>query len=155
MVYPWKSQSQQKTPEINEYNRDKKYMKIWAHNFEKQKSYISLRFFFRVKKKDHGKCSNFFVFQSYVLRFSEIFCPYLKRPFPGSFVFGHISGGVPITYSKSFKKIQNKTLHLLELVVGIPSRDEPRHGMSPGNERTRTRQKILKIWAHNFEKQKS
>ena len=33
-------------------------------------------------------CSNFFVFQSYELRFSEIFCPYLKRSFPGSFVFG-------------------------------------------------------------------
>ena len=39
------------------------------------------------------KKSNFFVFQSYVFRFSEIFCLDLKRRFPGSFVFGLISGG--------------------------------------------------------------
>ena len=30
-------------------------------------------------------CSNFFVFQSYELRFSEIFCLVLKRSFPGFF----------------------------------------------------------------------
>ena len=29
----------QKTPEINELERKKKSLKIWAHNFEKQKSY--------------------------------------------------------------------------------------------------------------------
>ena len=46
------------------------------------------------EKKYHrfSKCSNFFVFQSYVLRFSGFFCLDLKRSFPGSFVFLLISG---------------------------------------------------------------
>ena len=29
----------EKTSEINELDTDKKALKIWAHNFEKQKSY--------------------------------------------------------------------------------------------------------------------
>ena len=38
----------QKTPEMNELETDKFSLKIWAHNFEKQKSYRSLKscFFF-------------------------------------------------------------------------------------------------------------
>ena len=37
--------------------------------------------------------SNFFVFQSYELRFSGKFCLFLKRSFPVSFVVGSIPGG--------------------------------------------------------------
>ena len=33
-----RDEKKQKTPEINVLNRDKKSLKIWAHNFEKQKS---------------------------------------------------------------------------------------------------------------------
>ena len=39
--------------------------------------------------------SNFFVFQSYELRFSGKFCLVLIRSFPGSFVIGSIPG-VPL-----------------------------------------------------------
>ena len=43
-----------------------------------------------------SKCSNFFVFQNYVLRFSDVFCPYLIRPFPGSFIiFSSLEGYPP------------------------------------------------------------
>ena len=51
-----------------------------------------------VEKNDFSKskkCSNFFVFQSYELRFSGIFCPVLIRSFPGSFVKKSILSGVP------------------------------------------------------------
>ena len=41
-------------------------------------------------------CSNFFVFQNYELRFSEIFGLILIRSFPGSFMKKSVSGGVPL-----------------------------------------------------------
>ena len=46
----------QKTPEMNELETDKIFLKIWAHNFEKQKSYRSLksRVFFCKKKNVSG-----------------------------------------------------------------------------------------------------
>ena len=44
-------------------------------------------FFFRLFCHRRFFCSNFFVFQSCELRFSEIFCQVLIRSFPGSFGF--------------------------------------------------------------------
>ena len=41
-------------------------------------------------------CSNFFVFQSYVLRFRGIFCQVLIRSFPESFVKTIYPGGTPL-----------------------------------------------------------
>ena len=48
---------------------------IWVFHqyFEEKNSALAL---------PTSSCSNVFVFQSYVLGFSEIFCPYLKRSFP-------------------------------------------------------------------------
>ena len=40
-----------------------------------------------------SKCSNFFVFQNYDLRFSVIFHPVLIRSFPGSFAIWGIPRG--------------------------------------------------------------
>ena len=36
--YPLGCPKSQKTPEMNELETDKTFLKIWAHNFEKQKS---------------------------------------------------------------------------------------------------------------------
>ena len=39
----WKSKFQQNTPEMNELGPDKNCLKIWTHNFEKQKSCSNLK----------------------------------------------------------------------------------------------------------------
>ena len=50
------------------------------------------------------KKSNFFAFQSYELRFSEIFFRYLKHPFPGYFPYpASLEGGMIF----SPRKVQN------------------------------------------------
>ena len=61
-------------------------------------------FFFWQIKNIFYFCSNFFVFQSCELRFSGIFYRFPIRSFPGSFVFGLISGGV---FAAIYKKIKN------------------------------------------------
>ena len=43
MVPPPEMDSQEKTPEMNELEPGLKSLKIWAHNFEKQKSYSLLK----------------------------------------------------------------------------------------------------------------
>ena len=40
---PWKSPFPQKTPEMNELEPDNNFLKIWTHNFEKQKSWSNLK----------------------------------------------------------------------------------------------------------------
>ena len=51
---PLEIEFSQNTPEMNELEPNKKSLKIWAHNFEKQKSWIILGivFFFAEKKHD-------------------------------------------------------------------------------------------------------
>ena len=41
----WDELGHQKTPEMNELEVDKYAVQIWAHNFEKQKSWSDLIFF--------------------------------------------------------------------------------------------------------------
>ena len=49
---PLEIEFSQNTPEMNELEPNKKSLKIWAHNFEKQKSWSILGFsFFLVQKK--------------------------------------------------------------------------------------------------------
>ena len=49
------------------------------------------------------KNSNFVVFQNHELRFSEIFCRCLKRPFPGYFLYPASVEGVPFFLRNKFK----------------------------------------------------
>ena len=107
MVPPPQMPDTGNTPEMDVSDSDKKSLKIWAHNFEKHKSYNFL------SKWGGGvlppptsiKNYNFCVFQSYELRFSEIFCRYLKRPFPGYFLYPASVEGVPFFLRKKFKII--------------------------------------------------
>ena len=63
-----------------------------------------------MKKITRSNCSNFFVFQSYELRFSGIFCLDLKRPFPGSFEFWDSQDEYPLAHNMYCKKVA--ILHL-------------------------------------------
>mgnify|MGYP003718361629 CR=1 FL=1 len=53
-------------------------------------------------------CSNFFVFQNYELRFSEIFCLVLIRSFPGSFAKNFIPCGPLWGTTVGIKRIFSK-----------------------------------------------
>ena len=81
-----------------------KFWKFWKNilifiNLGNFGNFRKLFGFFLQKKTNNVNTSIFFVFQSYELRFSGLFCQVLIRSFPGSFVFGLISGGVPTTTS--------------------------------------------------------
>ena len=72
-------------PEMNVSDRDQKILKIWAHNFEKQKSWSNLNFVF--------KPSIFFAHSDFVrvslthlMRSSELQCP-VQCPWPSVTVF--------------------------------------------------------------------
>ena len=71
--------------------------------------------------------SNFFVFQSYELRFSEIFFLDLKRSFPGSFAFGVASRVVNIisVLNRSIS-IELYTFEVLYCYI-IPPQGYPEH----------------------------
>ena len=55
-------------------------------------------------------CSNFFVFQSYELRFSGKKCLVLIRSFPESFVFGSSLEGIPTTIATALLIIRTPPL---------------------------------------------
>ena len=98
------------------------------------------RSFFLAKKNRWQKCSNFFVFQSCELRFSGILCLYLKPPFPGSFEFRLISGGVPTTIYKheniKLEKTGKKHTFFNSVVGSYPGVTSG--GIIARNERIRT-----------------
>ena len=87
-------------------------------------------------------CSNYFVFQSYELSFSEIVCLLLIRSFPGSFMFGLISRWVPTTISKKIKNEITKSepkKHISKM-CGRMSPWVPQKSKDPGNRVFRSRQ---------------
>ena len=51
---PLEIEFSQNTPEMNELEPNKKSLKIWTHNFEKQKSWSILGFWFFDKKTKIG-----------------------------------------------------------------------------------------------------
>ena len=87
-------------------------------------------------------CSNYFVFQSYELSFSEIVCLLLIRSFPGSFMLGLISRWVPTTISKNIKNEITKSeqkKHISKM-CGRMSLWVPQESKDPGNRVFRSRQ---------------
>ena len=74
MVPPWDEISQQKTPEMNELETDKIFLKISAHNFEKQKSWSALK---NIKRQDQTANYHFiylnFIFDNATVRSTD-FC---------------------------------------------------------------------------------
>ena len=66
-------------------------------------------YFLGPKKYKKVNCSNFFVFQNWKLRFSDLFCLCLKRSFPGCFVIWMSQGEYPSAYLYPILKTVTKT----------------------------------------------
>ena len=108
---------------------------------DKNISEIYLRFL--GKKWRNSKCSNFCVFQSYELRFWEEICLFIIRSFPGSFVFGLISGeGYPPPLLTYTKKILPKIIQIFIFWTSL---------LLIYNENFRGKHfGFSKLWAHIF-----
>ena len=128
--------------------------------------------FQKLKKKSFWnltlECSNFFVFQSYKLRFSEESCLILIRSFPVSFVFVCNPGRVlPLVLHYEVQvSMLYMALALTFRHVSIISQKWYTSTMSctppwmlpntkhPEMNELESDKFLLKIWVHNFEKQK-
>ena len=129
-----------------------------------------------------SKYCNFFVFANCVFRFSEVFCLYPIRWFPGSFAKSYMFLGVSFravscydchrTFSgwqeasrfgikmhaikSRYARVTHPSLRWrLFGLFGLAPRKSTGTENSPEINELDTDKKLLKIWMHNFEKQKS
>ena len=98
--------------------------------------------------------SNFFVFQNYEVRFSGFFYLILKRSFPRSFEFWD---GLELSILKNSKN-KHKQRKIQKPGIPLPMGTRPgsiKWQNTPEINELEFSKTFLKIWASNFEKQRS